>query len=307
VLTTPVIRCLHQQLPGSEIHFVCKSVFAPVLDENPYIHQLHTFKEDITELYENLKTESFDLVVDLHKNLRSFRLKRRLKTKSLSFNKLNFRKFLAVNFKMLQRLPDVHIVERYMAAVSSLGVKNDGKGLDYFLHEKDKLAVSELFPGGAVSYVVLVVGGSYYTKQIPLSKLKEICDRLNLPVVLLGGKEDQIIGEQLKALCPSTVNACGRFTINQSASIIQQAAWVVTSDTGMMHIASAFKKKIISVWGNTVPEFGMGPYLPSPESKILEVKGLECRPCSKLGYRQCPLGHFKCMNNVDTSAIENLE
>jgi len=103
------------------------------------------------------------------------------------------------------------------------------------------------------------------------------------------------------------VNACGRFSINQSASVIQQAAWVVTSDTGMMHIASAFNKKIISVWGNTVPEFGMGPYLPAPESSILEVKGLECRPCSKLGYRQCPLGHFKCMNDIDTSALETLE
>ncbi|HOZ86696.1 MAG TPA: glycosyltransferase family 9 protein, partial [Bacteroidia bacterium] len=200
VLTTPVIRCMHEQLPGSEVHFVCKAVFAPVLDGNPYIHQLHTFKEDITELYEDLKTENFDLVVDLHKNLRSFRLKRRLKTKSLSFNKINFRKFLAVNFKMLQSLPDLHIVERYMAAVSSLGVKNDGKGLDYFPLEKDKVAVSELFPGGVANYVVLVVGGSYYTKQIPLSKLKEICDRLNLPVVLLGGKEDQIIGENLKSL-----------------------------------------------------------------------------------------------------------
>ncbi|MES2680652.1 MAG: glycosyltransferase family 9 protein [Bacteroidota bacterium] len=306
VLTTPVIRCLHQQLPGTEIHFVCKAVFASVLDGNPYIHLLHTFKKDISELYEALKSENFDLLVDLHKNLRSFRLKRKLKTRSFSFNKINFNKFLAVNFKMLGQLPDVHIVDRYLSTVAPLGVQNDGQGLDYFPAEKDQVAVSELFPAGASSFVALVVGGSYYTKQIPMNKLQKICDQLNLPVVLLGGKEDQAIGEELQARYPTAVNACGRYTINQSASVIRQAAWVITSDTGMMHIASAFNKKIISVWGNTVPEFGMGPYLPAPESMILEVKALECRPCSKLGYHECPLGHFKCMNDIDVSVVETL-
>jgi len=110
----------------------------------------------------------------------------------------------------------------------------------------------------------------------------------------------------LKKNFPSVINACGIFSIQQSASVIARAEWVITPDTGMMHIAAAFSKKIISVWGNTIPEFGMGPYKPNAENKIVEMKNLSCRPCSKLGYEQCPKGHFKCMNEIDFSFLKNI-
>lgn len=305
VLTTPVIRCASRQLPGAEIHFVTKESFRPVLSLNPYLHTLHTFKKDVSELYELLKAENFDAVIDLHYNLRSFRLKRKLGVKSYSFNKINFRKFLAVNFKQLSWLPDRHIVDRYFSAAAPLGVSSDGYGLDYFISPEEEVNAKALFPS-APGYLALVVGGSYYTKQIPLNKLEEICRRARLPVLLLGGREDQAVAGQLQAKFPALVNGCGLYSLNQSASLIRQAEWVVTSDTGLMHIASAYNKKIVSLWGNTIPEFGMAPYLPQPENKILEVKGLSCRPCSKLGFGQCPLGHFKCMNGIGLEAIDQL-
>jgi ADP-heptose:LPS heptosyltransferase len=73
-----------------------------------------------------------------------------------------------------------------------------------------------------------------------------------------------------------------------------------------MHVAAALHKKIISVWGNTIPEFGMEPYMPHKENVILEVNELSCRPCSKLGHHQCPKKHFNCMNKIDFSKIVNL-
>lgn len=306
VLTTPVIRCVKQQAPNAEVHVVTKAAFGQVLSGNPYIDKLHTFNQDITELYPQLLAERFDFVADLHNNLRSLRLKRHLGVRSSSVNKLNVRKFLAVNFKLLGFLPERHIVDRYLDTVKPLGVKNDGKGLDYFIAATDEVDLSDQLPLGAAGYVVLVVGGSYFTKQIPFNKLIEICGKISAPVVLMGGKEDDKAAEALLPLFPNLVNACGRYSISQSASIIQKAEWVITSDTGLMHIAAAFNKKIVSVWGNTIPEFGMGPYQPRKENLILEVKGLSCRPCSKLGYRKCPRGHFKCMNEIDTSFAEQL-
>lgn len=308
VLTTPVIRCLKQQLPSAEIHYVTKEVFGSVLNGNPYLDKLITFKKDVSEVYEILKAEKYDLVIDLHKNLRSLRLKQQLKTKSISFEKLNVRKFLAVRLKIIKALPQVHIVERYLETLKELGVKNDQKGLDYFLDAKDKIDVTNLFFNGKeTKYIALVVGGSYYTKKIPLNKLREICRNSSLPLLLLGGKEDITIGEELQKEFSTAINTCGKFSINQSAALISQSEWVITSDTGLMHIASAFNEKIISVWGNTIPEFGMDPYLPNPENKILEVKGLSCRPCSKLGYKKCPKGHFKCMNDQDLSFVKDLK
>src|SRR4051812_7473505 len=120
ILTTPVIRCANQQLSGTEIHVVTKEAFKNVLAHNPYIHKLHTFKKDIAELFDTLKAEKYDVVIDLHKNLRSFRLRRQLGAKSYAFSKINIEKFLAVNFKVISALPKNHIVDRYMEAIEPL-------------------------------------------------------------------------------------------------------------------------------------------------------------------------------------------
>lgn len=307
VLTTPVIRCVKKQFPDAEVHYVTKEVFKNILIHNPYIDKVHTFKEDISELYEPLKAENFDVVIDLHKNLRSLRLKQKLKAKNYSFDKLNLQKFLAVNFKQINKLPNKHIVDRYFDTVAPLGIKSDGKGLDHFIHQNDRVDVSSLLTDHLQkTFVALVVGGSYFTKKIPLNKLSEICKNSKLPIIVLGGKEDKPVGDELQNQFPQLINTCGQYTINQSASIIEQAEWVVSSDTGLMHIAAAYNKKIISIWGNTIPEFGMSPYLPNLENKILEVKNLSCRPCSKLGYKKCPKGHFKCMNDLDVSITSEM-
>jgi heptosyltransferase-2 len=82
----------------------------------------------------------------------------------------------------------------------------------------------------------------------------------------------------------------------------------VTHDTGLMHIAAAFGRPIISLWGNTAPAFGMTPYYgdrPVPYG-IMETKGLWCRPCSKIGYEKCPMGHFRCMERIDPEQVLRL-
>jgi len=307
VLTTPIIRCAKQQLKQTQIHFVTKEAFKSILSHNPNIDKLHTFKDDVSEIYDQLRDEQFDVIIDLHHNLRSLRLKNKLNVKSYSFDKLNFKKFLAVYFKQISLLPNKHIVKRYFSAIEAIGVKDDGKGLDYFIEESQEINLSEAFNESFNGkFVAIVVGGSYFTKKIPVSKLIQICEKVKLPIIITGGKEDAFIGEELKSRFPKIINACGQFTINQSASIIKQAEWVITSDTGLMHIAAAYNKKIISLWGNTIPEFGMGPYLPNKDNKILEVKNLGCRPCSKLGFQKCPKGHFKCMNDIDVSELIEL-
>ena len=85
--------------------------------------------------------------------------------------------------------------------------------------------------------------------------------------------------------------------------MVKQAGVILTNDTGLMHIAAAFHKIIISVWGNTIPQFGMTPYFADKQSEILEVSGLKCRPCTKIGFRKCPKKHFNCMNLIEEQKI----
>ena len=121
---------------------------------------------------------------------------------------------------------------------------------------------------------------------------------------MVGGPEDKIRGDEIVGNTAHGLNACGHLSLTQSALLVKRAEFVVSHDTGMMHISAALKKKIYSVWGNTVPAFGMVPYLADPLSVIVENKELGCRPCSKIGYSKCPRGHFNCMRGIDLSVIK---
>jgi ADP-heptose:LPS heptosyltransferase len=311
VLTTPVIRCLKKQVPDVQLHYLIKASFKPVLEANPYVDKLHTVQNDLDAVIETLKQENFDYIIDLHHNLRSLRVKKALKKRSFSFNKLNIQKFVYTSIK-LNLLPDVHIVDRYMETVASLGVKNDGRGLDYFIPEKDKVKESDIPASHLAGYIGVVIGAAHNTKKLPLHKLKTLCAGIHHPIILLGGREDREQGEEIAAVDRHKIyNACGKFNINESADLVRHAKLIITHDTGLMHIASAFKRPLISVWGNTVPEFGMYPYYGNtaqvPKDKlpydIFEIRPLYCRPCSKIGYKKCPLGHFKCMEKHSMEAI----
>lgn len=249
--------------------------------------------------------EDYDFVVDLQKNVKSMRLLMKLRTRFYSFPKLNLRKWLLVNFK-IDTMPSNHIVDRYMEAVEGLGVENDHQGLEYFIPQDSEVDIRKIFGLEPNKYIVMVVGAAHATKQIPVNKAREIIAKLNNPVILLGGKEDQQKAQEISEgfQTEKTINAAGKFTLHQSASVIQQAHKVITGDTGLMHIAAAFKKDIISLWGNTVPEFGMIPYLAGENSKILQVENLKCRPCSKLGHKRCPQGHFACMNRISADLVK---
>lgn len=306
VLTSPVVRCLKEQVVDAEIHFITKKQNEPILRANPYIDYIWLYEHDFKELIPQLKSQSFDFIVDLHKNFRSAFVKSQLDVKSASFQKLNFQKWLTVHFKM-NAMPDIHIVERYFRAAEPLGVKNDGHGLDYFIPDEDEVTLPSLPATHHQGYIAIVIGGMHNTKIFPAEKIVEVCKKLSQPVILLGGKADQECGEQIVEMTGTMVyNSCGLYNFNQSASLIRQARAVLTNDTGLMHVAAAFHKSIVSVWGNTIPAFGMYPYLEEKfkaNSMIAEVKGLSCRPCSKLGFNECPKKHFKCMNQIVTVPI----
>ncbi|CAH1001633.1 ADP-heptose--LPS heptosyltransferase 2 [Neolewinella maritima] len=306
VLTTPVIRCLKQQT-GAEIHFLTKAAFAPTLRHNPHLTRLWTIKKDIREVGDELISERFTHLIDLHGNLRTLELKQRLTfghlrtgvrpPRSSTFNKLNVQKFLLTRFR-IDRMPDVHIVDRYLATVADLGVVNDGQGLEYFVGPGEEVSPP------VADYLAFVIGAAHATKRLEEGQMIDLCKQISYPIVLLGGPGEQEMGERIATTGDHIYNGCGAYALNGSADLVRKARAVITHDTGLMHIAAAYRKRIISVWGNTVPELGMYPYLPNAQPQtIAEVKGLSCRPCSKIGYAACPKGHFRCMRDQNIAEI----
>jgi ADP-heptose:LPS heptosyltransferase len=310
VLTTPVLRCLKNQIPGVRIHYAVKKEYAQVLAGNPYIDQFHFLDGSLFSLIREIRREKFTYVADLHANLRSrmltFFLGRFIRINRLK--KLNLRKWLLVNFKQ-NHMPRVHIVDRYLNVVMPLGVAYDGRGLDFFISENEETALMNILPASfGQEYVCLVPGAKFATKSIPAAKAAEIVQNLKRPVVILGGHAEVSAAEEILrgSKHPNALNLCGKLTLGQSAAALRHAHSVITADTGLMHIASALGRPIVSVWGNTVPALGMYPFLPTqgaPEPHLFEVDGLACRPCSKIGFSACPKGHFRCMNDQPAEQI----
>lgn len=304
VLTTPLLRCIKEQIPGVELHYLTKQKFHSLLETNPHLDKIYTFQKSYQEVLTELKAEKYDHIVDLHHNIRSLGLKLKLKTKTTTFRKLNIQKWMLVKFK-LRKMPKIHVVDRYFEALSVLKVQNDGLPGEFYLNPEDNVSLSELIQGDR--FVAFALGAQFATKRMPLSKMIEVLDQINLPLVLLGDQNDAPVAEKLCQHFPEKqlIQACGKYSLRQSASIVQQAAVILTHDTGLMHIAACFQKPIVSVWGNTVPELGMYPYLPNHPFlfSIHECKPLSCRPCSKIGFKTCPKGHFACMNQQDAKAI----
>lgn len=318
VLTSPVVRCLKKQVVTADIHFLTKRSYSSITASNPYIDKVHYLEDDLEATIASLRKEDFDYVIDLHHNLRTLKVKRALGKKAFSFNKLNIEKWLLTALK-INKMPDLHIVDRYMQTVASFGVKNDGAGLDYFIPKEEVVDESDIPASHHAGYIGLVIGAAHFTKRYPIEKLSKFCSEMDHPIVVMGGKEDVANGELLSAIDPFKIyNACGKFSLHESADLVRRAKLIVSNDTGLMHIAAAFKRPVISLWGNTVPQFGMSPYYgdnflhnyqrnnqqPLPYD-ILEVKNLSCRPCSKIGYNSCPKGHFKCMQQIGVQELLN--
>ncbi|MEM8887385.1 MAG: glycosyltransferase family 9 protein [Bacteroidota bacterium] len=305
VLTSPVPRSLKKSHPDYEIHFLSKKANKDLLIHNPHIDKLHILKDSLGETIKELRKEKFDYILDLHHNLRSFLIKLRLGVKARSFPKENWAKYKMVRFKD-RRIKLDHIVERYAATLSLIGSELDEEGLELYLPEGFEGQAEELLKKNlevaSQKPLAIVLGAKHATKRWPAHHFIELIKELGEPVVLIGGPDAKEEAEEISEAVQTPVyNSVGQLPLLASAALLKQCRAVIAHDTGFMHIAAAFQMEIYSLWGNTVPEFGMTPYK-SPH-EILEIKDMDCRPCSKIGFDACPKGHFSCMQDQKAGMV----
>ena len=227
---------------------------------------------------------------------------------SYTYDKQVIKRWLYTNFKILTKIN--HISDSYINTLSNLGIENDQKGLDFKLDYEEFQKVKDLSINFN-NYSALVIGAKHYTKRLPFKKLIELCDKINGPIALIGGKDEIEVSKEIESFFnysstsevtnklnkkTKIFNYCGKLSILESASILKLSKNVYTHDTGFMHIAAALKKNIISIFGSTHPNLGFYPYKTS--FSIIQNNKLDCRPCTKIGLSKCPAGHFKCMMDI---------
>ncbi|NTV67794.1 MAG: glycosyltransferase family 9 protein [Chlorobaculum sp.] len=302
VLTTPVLAELHCALPAARIDFCTKAPFAPLVASNPAVSSVVT-PESIAP------GSSYDLVVDLQNNRRSRAVIRKLRADKVTrYHKRNWKKVLLVRFKINVSDGYQSVVERYGEALNGLATKVNAPCALYPSPEDHAFAAGALGSDGPV--LALCFGANHFTKRYPLERFARIIELVASAtparVLLLGGKEDEPEAARLMAALPDATRSrvlslAGTASLMQSAALLASVDAVLTNDTGLMHIASAFGKKLFVIFGSSVKEFGFMPW--GVEYELFETPGLACRPCSHIGRATCPKGHFRCMTEIAPERI----
>ena len=295
VLTSPIVRVLKKQ-KNAQIHFLTKSQYSSILVNNVYIDKVITINKSINEVKEDLMKENYDYVIDLHNNIRSH---------GLSFLNIPIKRYSKSNFKKLiymytgkNFLNNEHVVDRYFKATSFLDLNNDGKGLDFFIDKKDEVDfdINQKF-------ISWCIGASKEQKKLAVDQICYVANKLNLPIVLLGGMEEFNKANQIINQCSQNkiYNYCGNISINQSAYLIKHSQFLLSNDTGLMHIGAALNKKIISFWGCTKPDLGFYPYTKKSNSLMI-ISELSKRQCSKHGS-SCRFTSDGCVKKINPKEI----
>jgi len=324
VLTTPVVQSLKQKFPQSEIFFLTKSQYQDLLKNHPNIFSLIEFdpKEKhkgisgFLKLVRQLRAFKFDLLVDLHANLRSFFICHLLKTQiKIKYNKRWLARFLLVHFKFLKAKP-THTVDSYLERLKKIGVNSPQKEPRIFLDPESGNFLKDFLIEKKIKKDDIVVGihpgARWETKRWTEEKFVKVCQILNqrpkLKIILFGDQKDQ---EMIERMSPHIEDQklfkAVNLPLNKFMSLIKRCDCFVTNDSGPMHMASALEVPVVAIFGPTHPQLGFSP---RGSENVVLTAFVKCSPCSLHGEKRCFKESRFCMDLIEpemvTNAVERL-
>jgi len=316
LLTTPFIRQVRNKFQNGQIDYIIRGEFKELLLGNHHIDNLieynvTTGKNGIKELAFKLDKNNYDYIFDLHNNFRSIYLRKHIKSEYK--NKIVKDKFiqsLLVFLKINKYKKITPIPERYLNIGKPVGIEDDGLGLELFWNEEINRSLTEnplTKELVKTKFLAVAPGAGFFTKKWPLENYQELINNILKAnkiekIVLLGSDTEK---EETEQLCRNTniINLAGEMSLLQSAAILAKSKVLISNDSGLMHMATAVKTPVLSIFGSTVREFGFFPY--RAKSIVVENKNLDCRPCSHIGRKSCPKKHFKCMKDITPEKVFN--
>ncbi len=322
VLSSLLVRVLRKGFPHAQIDYLVRSRYAELLRNNPFLSTIIEFPEggtfhDLRRLRRRIRSEGYDLIVDIHDSLRSRYLCFGLRP-VVRINKRKIARFALIKFKcdLYARFGGAPgIAQRYLETVEHFGVADDGGGTELHLppgaSDRAAAVIREAGVSGTGCIVGIAPSARHNTKMWPRERYAEMALALiethMARILLFGSPEDVVCCREIRDLIlmanPRAIVAdlAGRLSLTETAAAMDACAVVVANDSGLMHIAAARKRTLVAIFGPTVRQLG---FFPPPEtSVVVERLGLPCRPCTHIGLPVCPKGHFKCMNEIDAATV----
>ena len=314
LLSIPLILELRSRNPDIQIDFLVAKKYQQILD--PIHSQINTKycfdknkkeSREIRRIREIIRGKDYEWILDIHNSLRTKRLLFPINNKKIyRVNKFTIRRFLFVKFGF-NAYPEVPVHQKYLnTAPIELSPTRSWYLDDYQNSSRQEQLLQEIpFLEKDKFNLVIFPGAKHRTKRWPLEKYLELIEwilqKTEWNIILSGDASDkQLLNSKLKE-SERIKNVCGEHDLIGTINLVALSDGVLSNDSGPMHIGAFLHKPQLAIFGNTVQEFGFTPL--NNRAMIIENNSVDCRPCSHIGYEECPRGHFKCMKTISVQEV----
>jgi len=317
-LTNPALDLIAKSFPDASIYFATKPAFAPAIQNHPALTAVIPLeRRGLLGLWAHLrrlKEIKPDLILDLHDSLRSHLVAFFLnQSRVLVYDKEAVSRRLIVH--RLRKAPSLHTIQKYLKPLEELGiamparvpftVSVDRKGESYLREflQRRRIAPSQTVVG-------IGPGSLWATKRWLPERYAQLASRLvedyRCKLFWFGSQAEASLIREIQSQMTVTpldrgLNLAEDQSLEQAIALLGRCDLFIGNDSGLTHLASGRGARVVVIFGSTTPALGFAPWGPHT---VVENLGLTCRPCDAHGRSSCPLGHFKCMNDLSVDLVE---
>ncbi len=310
LLTTPLVRALKRRFPQCELDYLVSSRYRELLVSNPYVNRVLALEPGTgisrtRSMVTQIRESGYDVAIDLHGSIRSLLIRAGSRiSKVFTFRKHRLARTMLIILKRSVYPDDRSMAQWMLDSGSWLGVEDDGDGLDFFVdpsvESEVQGTIDDLASNHQQKWIAFAPGARHTTKRWFIDRWCDLAKRIvshsQHRIMILGDKVDKPLGDEIiNRIGDNGWNAAGQLSLSQSAAAVSHCQVLITHDSGLMHVAAARKVPVVAIFGPTVKAFGFYPF--RVLYRVVE-RSLNCRPCSTKGSSRCPLGHFKCMQEI---------
>lgn len=321
ILASHFARAVKTQYPDSKIHFFLRKGNESVIQGLETIEKTWVWDKqggktkNLMKLISGLREIKFDLVFNLHRHFNSGLVTSLMRSPV----KVGFRQNPLSGFlthKVDHKIPHVpqdnenikwHEVQRNLQLLKAIDpnfeIVHNSKIYkpELPLQQKNFDKVANHVHG---DYFVIAPASVWFTKAWSEHKFRELTSELvkRGKVIFIGAPSDKDLCDRIRKDLGNTENLCGALNLLDSAALMKNAKRVFVNDSAPLHLASCVNAKTTAIFCSTVPAFGYTPL--ADDSVVIDVgNSLSCRPCGLHGHTKCPLGHFKCAEDIQIKQV----
>ena len=304
IFVTPFIRAIREAFPDSYIAILMHSRCREILEGDPRINEIILYGGKIFSLVSQLRSKKFDTAFILRRSL--------TRTLLLCLSRIPERigyDSKKSGFLLTKRVPEpsknIHRVEHFLGLARAAGIEPKTRDYEFFISEKDRRDAQRVLMEAGITdgmeFVVINPGGNWDLKRWPPENFArlgdEISKKFNKKIVLSGAEKDSGLCKNISHLMKSKpVLLCGKIGLKTLGAVFEKAKWVISNDSGPMHIAAGVKTPVVALFGPTSFHI-TGPY-GSGKSKVLQ-KEIDCEiPCYKLSCKD-----NRCMKAISVEDV----